>query len=38
MESTTDNLRWKDLYKLAGIAAVISEIVILLGIVTYFLH
>ncbi len=29
--------RWKDLYKMAGIAAIVSEIVILLGIVTYFI-
>jgi hypothetical protein len=29
--------RWKDLFKMAGIAAIVSEIVILLGIVTYFI-
>jgi hypothetical protein len=29
--------RWRDLYKLAGIAAVVSEIVIILGFVTYFI-
>jgi hypothetical protein len=29
--------RWKDLYKMAGIAAIVSELVILLGIVTYFI-
>jgi hypothetical protein len=29
--------RWKELYRLAGIAAIISELVILLGIVTYFI-
>ena len=29
--------RWKDLYKMAGIAAIVSEVVILLGIVTYFI-
>jgi len=29
--------RWKDLYKIAGIAAVVSEIVIILGLVTYFI-
>jgi Domain of unknown function (DUF4386) len=29
--------RWKDLYRMAGIAAIVSEIVILLGIVTYFI-
>ncbi len=29
--------RWKDLYRLAGIAAIVSELVILLGIVTYFI-
>lgn len=30
--------RWKDLYKIAGVAAIISELVILLGIVTYFIY
>lgn len=29
--------RWRDLYRIAGIAAVISEIIILLGFVTYFI-
>jgi hypothetical protein len=29
--------RWKDLYRIAGFAAIISEVVILLGIVTYFI-
>ena len=29
--------RWRDLYKIAGIAAVVSEIVIILGFVTYFI-
>jgi len=29
--------RWRDLYKIAGIAAVISELVILLGVITYFI-
>jgi hypothetical protein len=29
--------RWKDLYKLAGVAAIVSEIVIVLGVVTYFI-
>jgi hypothetical protein len=29
------DLRWKDLYRIAGIAAIISELVIFLGIVTY---
>ena len=29
--------RWKDLYRIAGIAAIISEVVIFLGIVTYFI-
>jgi len=28
---------WKDLYKIAGVAAIISQIVILLGFVTYFI-
>jgi hypothetical protein len=35
--ATTIDPRWKDLYRLAGIAAVISEIIILLGFVTYFI-
>jgi hypothetical protein len=35
-ETTIDSC-WKDLYRLAGIAAVISEIIILLGFVTYFI-
>lgn len=34
---TSSDPRWRDLYKAAGIAAVISEIVIILGIVTYFI-
>ena len=29
--------RWKDLYQAAGIAAVVSEIIIFLGLVTYFI-
>ena len=29
--------RWKDLYRIAGIAAIISEVVIILGIVTYLI-
>ena len=37
MNVTTSGSRWKDLYKMAGIAAVVSELVILLGIVTYFI-
>ena len=36
-ENTNAGRRWKDLYRLAGIAAIISEIIILLGIVTYFI-
>jgi hypothetical protein len=31
------DLRWKDLYRIAGIAAIISEVIIFLGIVTYFI-
>lgn len=37
MELSTFDPRWKDLYKLAGMAAIVSELVILLGIVTYFI-
>jgi len=29
--------RWRDLYKIAGVAAIIPELVIVLGIVTYFI-
>jgi hypothetical protein len=35
MDSSLVDPRWKDLYRLAGIAAVVSELVILLGIVAY---
>ena len=34
---TSSDPRWRDLYKAAGIAAVISEIVIILGFVMYFI-
>jgi hypothetical protein len=34
---TPSDPRWRDLYKVAGIAAVISELVIILGLVTYFI-
>ena len=37
MNANRNDPRWKDLYKMAGIAAIVSEIVILLGIVTYFI-
>lgn len=37
MDTSTIDSRWKDLYKIAGIAAIVSEIVIFLGIVTYFI-
>jgi hypothetical protein len=37
MNTEAIDLRWKDLYRIAGIAAIISEVVILLGIVTYFI-
>lgn len=37
MEPAPVDPRWRDLYRLAGIAAVLSEGVILLGIVTYFI-
>jgi len=35
--NTQFDSRWRDLYKAAGIAASISEIVIILGFVTYFI-
>ena len=37
MDNSLVDPRWKDLYKLAGIAAIVSEFVILLGIVTFFI-
>jgi hypothetical protein len=37
MNTATIDPRWKDLYRLAGIAAIISEIIIFLGFVTYFI-
>jgi hypothetical protein len=37
MEAISIDPRWKDLYKMAGIAAIVSEAVILLGIVSYFI-
>lgn len=37
MEPAPVDPRWRDLYRLAGVAAVLSEGVILLGIVTYFI-
>jgi hypothetical protein len=37
MDSSTIDPRWNDLYKLAGIAAIVSELVILLGLVTFFI-
>jgi hypothetical protein len=36
MDSIRIDPRWKDLYKMAGIAAIVSEVVILLGIVSLF--
>ena len=33
--NTTVDSRWRDLYRIAGIAAIISELVIILGIITY---
>jgi hypothetical protein len=36
MDASPVDPRWQDLYKLAGIAAIVSEFVILLGIVTFF--
>jgi len=37
MDTAIVDPRWKDLYKMAGIAAIVSEVVILLGLVTYFI-
>ena len=37
MDTSLVDPRWKDLYKLAGIAAIVSEFVIFLGIITYFI-
>lgn len=37
MNTKTYDPRWKDLYKLAGVAAVVSILVIFLGFITYFI-
>ena len=41
MSDTSNNIspdpRWRELYKAAGMAAIVSEIVIILGLVTYFI-
>jgi hypothetical protein len=37
MDTVSIDPSWKDLYKMAGVAAIISEVVILLGIVAYFI-
>jgi len=37
LTNTRSNPRWRDLYKAAGVAAIVSEIVIILGLVTYFI-
>ena len=37
MDTISIDPRWKDLYRMAGIAAIVSELVILLGIVSYFI-
>lgn len=37
MEFEEIDLRWKDLYRIAGIAAILSEVVILLGFATFFI-
>jgi hypothetical protein len=36
-DNQTPDPRWKDLYKIGGITAIVSEIVIFLGIVAFFL-
>jgi hypothetical protein len=35
--NTASGPRWRDLYRAAGVAAIVSEIVIILGLVTYFI-
>lgn len=37
MNASIVESRWKDLYETAGISAIISEVMILLGFVTYFI-
>ena len=37
MDSIRVEPRWKELYKMAGIAAIVSEVVILLGLISYFI-
>ena len=36
-DAVINTSNWKDLYKIAGIAAIVSEIIIILGFVTYFI-
>jgi hypothetical protein len=36
MNLTVVDSRWRDLYRIAGIAAIVSELMIVLGFVTYF--
>jgi hypothetical protein len=35
--NTATDPRWRDLYRAAGVAAIVSEIVIILGLVSYFI-
>ncbi len=37
MNTMNLNPRWQDLYRIAGIAAIVSELIILLGFITYFI-
>jgi hypothetical protein len=37
MDTVSNDPCWKDPYKIAGVAAIISEVVILLGIVAFFI-
>ncbi|MHC1740090.1 MAG: DUF4386 family protein [Anaerolineaceae bacterium] len=38
MNIETTNSRWKDLYKIGAIAAIISEVILFIGIVAYFIY
>jgi len=38
MNIGTKNPRWKELYKIGAIAAILSEIVLIIGIVTFFIY
>ena len=38
MNIETKNSRWKELYKIGAIAAILSEIILIIGIITFFIY